>query len=440
MPPQRTAHSKPASKPVKSERTHEENQERAYIAASRRSDRSLEARIESARRASEIHKKRTGRALRVTEADVVNEEMYEEEDDDVTTAYRNLSALMGGGPIDRRFAAYYQHQVYMRNAVDRELNNRMAMSQASMGMGVNMGVATGYSPHQTFPGGYALQQQQYPFFRQPLQQQSAYRQQPYAPPAGGSSHSHGRAMSTHIPQQQPMMIRAAQPAEIKRTSNSPSLSPETHVSQEDQFAANMPHIQQMPTPSSCRPTPLYSSMPAYQSPPQPPPLSSPMSNEEEPYSNYLFSNELPAESARFFAGTSANSLNIPGNFDRFDNGTTYTTSKGFTTSLSPNQQSDPFESKTEDGLATTTGELKWQPSRVDSPYLNVGTASNPSFLNDNQNQEDDLLNSLFSDGTTLAGSDAFGKFDSAPIEQYAADQDAWGEFVNQDWMLESSVT
>jgi hypothetical protein len=81
-----------AARPVKTERTHEENQERAYIAASRRSDRSLEARIESARRASEIHKKRTGRALRVTEQDVINEEMYEEEDDDLPTQYQRLNA------------------------------------------------------------------------------------------------------------------------------------------------------------------------------------------------------------------------------------------------------------------------------------------------------------------------------------------------------------
>jgi hypothetical protein len=96
------------NRPVKTERTHEENQERyvatsmfscsslirvsAYIAASRRSDRSLEARIESARRASEIHKKRTGRALRVTEQDVINEEMYEEEDDDLPTQYQRLNA------------------------------------------------------------------------------------------------------------------------------------------------------------------------------------------------------------------------------------------------------------------------------------------------------------------------------------------------------------
>jgi hypothetical protein len=40
----------------------------------------MEARIESARKASEIHKKRTGKALRITPEDVRNEEMYQEID------------------------------------------------------------------------------------------------------------------------------------------------------------------------------------------------------------------------------------------------------------------------------------------------------------------------------------------------------------------------
>ncbi|KIX06809.1 uncharacterized protein Z518_04785 [Rhinocladiella mackenziei CBS 650.93] len=64
---------------------------RAYIVASRRSDRSLEARVESVRRASEIHQRRTGRSLRVTEQDIINEEMYEEEDDDLPLPYHRLT-------------------------------------------------------------------------------------------------------------------------------------------------------------------------------------------------------------------------------------------------------------------------------------------------------------------------------------------------------------
>ncbi|KAM3503407.1 hypothetical protein MY11210_008724 [Beauveria gryllotalpidicola] len=59
---------------------HMENQERAYVAASRRTDRSLEARYQSALMASQVHKRRTGKALRVTHQIVRDEEMYEEED------------------------------------------------------------------------------------------------------------------------------------------------------------------------------------------------------------------------------------------------------------------------------------------------------------------------------------------------------------------------
>ncbi|KAL8841342.1 MAG: hypothetical protein Q9170_000973 [Blastenia crenularia] len=142
MPPQRTI---PPLKAIKTERTHEENQERlvfsasslarlllifrrAYIAASRRSDRSLEARVESARRASEIHKRRTGRSLRVTEQDVVNEEMYEEEDDDLPVQYRRLTAHLQTGSADfnRRLSAYLTNHVAMRSALDQAITNSYA--------------------------------------------------------------------------------------------------------------------------------------------------------------------------------------------------------------------------------------------------------------------------------------------------------------------------
>ncbi|KAI6789765.1 hypothetical protein KC361_g8340 [Hortaea werneckii] len=113
MPPLRTWSS---IKPAETERTHEENQERAYIAASRRSDRSLEARVESARRASKIHKRRTGRSLHFTEQDVANEGMYEEGDDDLPMQYRRLTAqLQSQNPhIDRRLQAYVAQQVATR--------------------------------------------------------------------------------------------------------------------------------------------------------------------------------------------------------------------------------------------------------------------------------------------------------------------------------------
>ena len=88
---------------------------RAYIAASRRSDRSLEARLESARRASEIHKRRTGKALRVTEADVQNEEMYEEEDDLPASFHYGLGS--SSFELRMRMQAYWEQQLALRNAM-----------------------------------------------------------------------------------------------------------------------------------------------------------------------------------------------------------------------------------------------------------------------------------------------------------------------------------
>lgn len=88
-----------------SERTASENKERAYIAASRRGDRSLEARVQSAYAASEIHKQRTGKALKVSEQIVLNEEMYEEEDDLPArySALLNNNDILASMP---RFQAY----------------------------------------------------------------------------------------------------------------------------------------------------------------------------------------------------------------------------------------------------------------------------------------------------------------------------------------------
>lgn len=170
------------------ERTHEENQERAYIAASRRSDRSLEARVESARRASEIHKRRTGRSLRVTEQDVINEEMYEEEDDDLPLQYRRLTAHLQTGSADfnRRLSAYLTNHVAMRSALEQTINNSYA---------------------QQFPQAQQFQQQQFP---SPMmyQQQNSFRQQPYPQRmqvAGMVQSMHQRSASI------------ATPAELNRT-------------------------------------------------------------------------------------------------------------------------------------------------------------------------------------------------------------------------------
>lgn len=74
--------------------------------------------MESARRASAIHEKRTGRALRITEADIINEEMYEEIND-LPTEYRRLNAHLQtqSADFDRRLLAYLSCQMATRQAV-----------------------------------------------------------------------------------------------------------------------------------------------------------------------------------------------------------------------------------------------------------------------------------------------------------------------------------
>ncbi|RMD42366.1 hypothetical protein DV735_g2787, partial [Chaetothyriales sp. CBS 134920] len=137
MPPMRTM--KPVSA-NKTERSHAENQERAYIAASRRSDRSLEARVESARRASEIHKRRTGRSLRVTEEDVLNEEMYEEEDDRLPMHYQRLAAHLdiGSASFKARLAAYLtNHASLMQGGCPSPGNMADTFGGGGTGLGIH---------------------------------------------------------------------------------------------------------------------------------------------------------------------------------------------------------------------------------------------------------------------------------------------------------------
>jgi hypothetical protein len=78
--------------------------------------------MQSARRASEIHQERTGRALRVTENEVVNEEMYEE-----ITAVSTDRRLWRADwntrtdDFDRRLLAYLTSHTGARDALDRTL-------------------------------------------------------------------------------------------------------------------------------------------------------------------------------------------------------------------------------------------------------------------------------------------------------------------------------
>ncbi|USP73425.1 hypothetical protein yc1106_00699 [Curvularia clavata] len=216
-----------AARPVKTERTHEENQERAYIAASRRSDRSLEARIESARRASEIHKKRTGRALRVTEQDVINEEMYEEEDDDLPTQYQRLNAHLHTTSVmfNKKLHDYIATQHGVRNMFMSQYQNQNppfmqfgtqfpstsgAFPQANNWLNPTMLPPQQFSPSS--PQGF---QQSQPFSPTTAQAQPGYRQAPYHVPQ--RTQSHQRALSIQLPQGPSQFDQSGQSASATAT-------------------------------------------------------------------------------------------------------------------------------------------------------------------------------------------------------------------------------
>jgi hypothetical protein len=71
-----------------------------------------------ARHALAIHERRTGRALRVTESDIINEAMYEGINDLPTECSRSNANLQTESvDFDRRLLAYLSSQIATRQAV-----------------------------------------------------------------------------------------------------------------------------------------------------------------------------------------------------------------------------------------------------------------------------------------------------------------------------------
>lgn len=239
---------------------------RAYIAASRRSDRSIEARVESARRASEIHKKRTGRSLKVTEADVQNEEMYEEEDDDLPMQYRRFSALNPGQPysaFQHRVQNYMTGQVGMRNylheaiynanqntAQQKYFNALMQQQQQQQQQSGNDGFVAAsfqnaaqvpWSPNQsTQPEQPVFRTESFSYSPAPKQEQSPTftpdaRNMSLSLPSPGSRR-HGNSSSASRPTQQPN-----QSPQRTSTSSRHSVS---SLDELDPFSATLPANQQ----------------------------------------------------------------------------------------------------------------------------------------------------------------------------------------------------
>ncbi|KAK7968971.1 hypothetical protein PG988_008044 [Apiospora saccharicola] len=232
------------------ERSHEENQERAYIAASRRADRSLEARVQSARMASEIHRRRTGRGLKVTEEIVIKEEMYEEEEDDLPRQYKYLTAhLQTNSPaMNHRVNAYITTQAAMATMARYNEVNKLFS--------------------ESFPSANAYQQQlNQSMYMSPLLNNGSSHFSPTSPTQAATPTTHGdqygnmtrristasHASASNAVSSPPALSPVSGPTDAESRSTPfqapaqafPSLDPQLHQSSSSIFTSELPNEAKM---------------------------------------------------------------------------------------------------------------------------------------------------------------------------------------------------
>jgi hypothetical protein len=394
------------------------------VAASRRSDRSLEARVESARRASEIHKRRTGRGFKITIEGVEKEEMYEEEDD-LPSQYRHVSshlyngAYSSGGPaFNDRVLNFLATNMEMRKMVANSMQAQDGQNNSHQFTNTNMGIPT--------PMPMPLPQSQY--MAPPQQAHSAvmYRQAPYPtprPPPQQAFHQshHQRSASFATPAGQPAAVqhspmvhamdhrRMSMPAAIPSADGSP-LQMNTPKS--------APSVQstppQRPPAMSSRQPSSYGYVPQVLQPQQQQSMPAYDMN-TLPNDYFPFTAQLPANAQGLLGSTldpndplthmmMAGSGNLPTSFYNFGPQPQAPTSMS-----TGGQQTHP----TLDGLGSTLA-----PSAFD--MLAGADQSQPSF---------------FSDAFTAESSG------HATPAVTPGDNVQWGQFMNNDWDdLQSSQT
>lgn len=145
--------------------------------------------MESARRASAIHEKRTGRALRITEADVINEEMFEEIND-LPSEYRRLNAHLQTQSVtfDRRLLAYLSSQIGTRQALSDCWQNEQPHCD-TRGMSPNMmQQPPPHMPLAHVPTGIGANYRQTPY---PTMPQGMHPGQHARPASAATSHATG---------------------------------------------------------------------------------------------------------------------------------------------------------------------------------------------------------------------------------------------------------
>ena len=170
----------------------------------------------------------------MTEQDVINEEMYEEEDDDLPMQYRRLTAHLqtSNADFDRRLAAYLTNHVAMRAALGQTMGDQYNNQQYSNAP--QFANQLGQFP-QSFPNPMLPPQMANMANRSP----QSFRASPY-PQQSFRQNMHGRSASIATPQ------------ELQNMNNYPQVqSPNaTFIKPEDRRMSLPVQSQQNAAPSS----------------------------------------------------------------------------------------------------------------------------------------------------------------------------------------------
>jgi hypothetical protein len=167
--------------------------------------------------ASEIHRRRTGRGLKVSEEIVVKEEMYEEEDDDLPRHYKYLTAHLKTDSSD------------MNSRVNAYITTHAAMATMARYNEVNRLFS------ESFPTAMAQQQQlSTSMYMQPLTNMSPFAQ-PAAAPGSPTAASPSQSRPTLSRREGGSKARRASSAVSPTTTSAsvaspPALTPASHAS------------------------------------------------------------------------------------------------------------------------------------------------------------------------------------------------------------------
>lgn len=139
----------------------------------------------------------------MTEQDVINEEMYEEEDDDLPMQYRRLTAHLQtqNADFDRRLAAYLTNHVAMRSALGQAVSDAWQNNQFNnIGQFMNPAMMQQQPSYQQ---GFPQQPSQMPPPQTMNRSPTSYRQSPYPLPNAQNFQMkqppHGRSFSMASP-------------------------------------------------------------------------------------------------------------------------------------------------------------------------------------------------------------------------------------------------